>query len=178
MLTGAVIGLSIAGVVAVIRSLFKVRAGGDRPIIMTGGSFHVWTPDDLTWRGRNPQQEVVYQHTSTVIRSIQFFGAQPSKPFKYPKRLSVTYQVVGIIPPNIVVVEGDEVRIGTVVDRPLMYTGQEEIDDPESMRRVKLAHREWSEDGTIIAISVVTEDGKTESIDWTGTPPKIKLHYE
>jgi hypothetical protein len=176
LLTGVLIGLSVAGLLAYI---FKKLAGGDKPIIMTGGSLNIWSQGFRLLHGGYEQSEHRYVqqgHDSRTRISMVVLKWNGSRPTRYEGYDQVEIAFGASKEPPVRLRDGDIFIRSSSRDEPLKYEKTGDVEDPDG--GWVSAHRHtMGEPGERIEWIRLSRGHESSTITWLTDPPTIKIHY-
>jgi hypothetical protein len=172
------IALAVGAILGVL--LWKLRKGerADRPIIMTGGSFHVWRASaPLSYQGRIGRTHIYKNDGATRLRKVVVKCGSEKLTYWDVSSLEIRYGSSSG-DPNIVL-RGGTLSIETdSPDQPLIDRGAGMVVDPDTDRPVTARHQEWTAPGEIMHIYICCGP---KGVVWApeclyGIRPRIKVY--
>jgi hypothetical protein len=173
------IAMVVGGLLGVLFWALRKPRQADRPIIMTGGSFHVWGPGGpLEYHGRVGRQHIYRNGDATHLKKVVVRCRSDKYTYTDVTSLDIRY---GTTPgdPN-VILRGGILSIETdSAAEPLVDRGEGTVEDPDLERPVRANHQDWSEPGEITAIHVCCGPKGTIWVPTCepGVRPRIKVRH-
>jgi hypothetical protein len=141
------IALAVGALLGVLLWKVRERILADRPIIMTGGSFHVWgLKKSLRYEGPVGPTHIYRNEYASGLRKVVVRCGSDREPYDDVSKVEIRYGS-SLGAPNIVLT-GCTLSIETGSSaEPLTDRGSGKVKDPDTDKWVTASHQEWTDPG-------------------------------
>jgi hypothetical protein len=180
-LIGVVLGLAVLGLTGC--NPFARKAGGDKPIIMTGGSLHFWSETEALFAHRgttiNPKiHRYAYTKAGTHLQRVTLKWDNGGRYIaSNVDRVEVWYGVVA--DPTVTISDTSFVIVTDSESEPLKRGDRPKVKDPEDDSGTDLDgyDHEWDVAGFVRQVRIVFRGGRSVTFNWSGSAPAIRFQY-